>query len=379
MPTVNVNLTFSSDDGIPALFTDASGDGESIPSGVYDSGEGNPAGSMRFDAGANLDVWVARYYLGDFETFGVPSGATVDTITNWSVDAAHVETGTILGTHVLEAGLGMGGLIAEPGFTLLKQSGGTETSGDESWSTLTQVFSSDSGFPRASTELFYIFVGVKAHTGSDGATDTYYDNITFDINYSFGAGVTGSGVLQAQPATVAGYALLLPSGGTESIREPSQDDYRLIINGAPVLFTSFTVRRYPDAETARISLPRLFADLVVPSSAVTINIESYDVYGNLTVIDLFTGTLESYSASGNAITMQCAGVASYPENVVRDFGDVSYTYDDGNLFMYRARVDPRFYPGDIGMFGLRRIDVDKVVYTVDSLQAVMGLMSNGQV
>jgi len=227
-----------------------------------------------------------------------------------------------------------------------------------------------------------------------------YDNISFDITYTAGADSSGSGDLQSQPAQVsgsgsvefiayasgalqaqdaviAGYAQSLPSA-TEPAKANTADSYLLYADAVAVPLIQFTVRR-DTIETASITAPVVYEDLMAGATVISIDMVSTDDYGAETVTELFTGALDTYSTSRSGVVVNCLGAATWPANAVRDFGNVSFITDDANYNAYRASIDPRFYPGDVGMYGFRRINVNKVTFSVNRTQSFMELSNVGQV
>ena len=166
---------------------------------------------------------------------------------------------------------------------------------------------------------------------------------------------------------------------TEPVKEHTSDSFVLYADGVTVPLIQFTVRRNTLTEAASITAPAAFEDIMAAATVISIDMVAVDVYGAETVTELFTGSLDSYSTSRAGVLSNCLGAASWPANAVRDFGNVSYITDDANYYAYRSSIDPRFYPGDAGMFGLRQINVNRVTFSVNQNQAFMELSSVGQV
>jgi hypothetical protein len=374
MPTVNVSFSFSSDNGDAELFI--SNDDTVHSDGIYDGAVGNPAGSARFDTVVDGSGFEYKEFFRTFEQWGVPAGSIVTGVSNFVADRRYEETGTGNGDHY--AGAHCGGGTGFPGSLTIALFNPTAQNGDVAFETLPEGFNSQNLFPRPTTQQFYLTCEVSADLTGGNTAQTWFDNISFDITYTV-AGVTGSGVLNAQPATLSAYAQVLPGGVKQETREPSQDVYTLDVDGVVVPLVQFYISREATRETARIVVPLIFNGIVAMASALTINLESFDVYGVPTDIILFTGSLDTYQTTKRSTTANCVGAVSYPANAVRDFGDVSYKTDDGNYYSYRARVDPRFYPGDVGKFGVRQINVNRVTFSVTRYQAIMEISDIGQV
>ena len=398
MATVTVALSFSADDGEAEKYV-AETPPDTVADGVYDAAEGNPTGSVRFDVVANTNEFAVKSYDQNFEAWGVPPGAAIDSITNFSVDGAHFETGAANGTHSHGCAL----RIFKSGiWWSTKYNYTNSVSGDLAWSAIPQRTDSTSAFPCASTDLVRLRLEVDADIGAAGSAAVHFDNINFDINYTGGASgesgtgalqaqpaqvsgagtvkqfYSGSGALQAQPSVMSGYAQSLPSL-VEIAKENTADTYVLNADGQEVPLIQFTVRRNTASETASITSPVFYEDVISAAAVISIDMVSTDVYGTETVTGLFSGALNSYGTSRTSITASCSGAASWPANAVRDFGNVSYITDDANYNAYRAAVDPRFYPGDVGMFGLRRININRVTFSANQSQAFMELSDVGQV
>ena len=396
MATLSITFNFSSDNGDAELFV-AETPPDVVADGVYDAGEGNPAGSVRFDVAASTSEYAVKSFDQSFEAWGVPAGATITSITNWYCEGAHFETGASNGLHSHGVNLRVfNGL-----WWNTKYSYTNNLSGDTAWAQITNRTDSASAFPVASTALVRLRLEVDADIGVGGSAEVHFDNINFDINYTLPAAPTGTGALQAQSAQVAsegtvqqfysgtgalqaqsasmsGYAQTLPSL-VETTKQNTADNYVLYADGVSVPLLQFTVRRNTATETASITSPVLYEDIIAGATVISIDIVSVDVYGIETTTELFTGALDSYSTSRSGVISNCSGAASWPANAVRDFGNVSYITDDANYNAYRASVDPRFYPGDVGMYGLRRININRVTFSVNQNQAFMELSSVGQV
>ena len=391
MPTLTVTFNFSSDNGDAELFVN--GNAADFTEGFYDGAEGNPSGSLRFDT-----VWVfsdfqEKRISQTFEDWGVPSGSTITSVSNLAADAKRVEVGS-WGNYQAGVSLFHDGIYANYVFLW-------PLSGDLAWTALTADTPNLIRFPVPSTETLILNCDLDV-TDSGGTSVSYwYDNITFDINYTLGADSAGTGtlqaqaaevdgegsvefiayatgVLQAQDAVVAGYSQSLPSA-TQAIKVNTADSYILYADGVSVPLIQFTVRRNTAAETAAITAPVDFEDIIAAATVISIDMVSTDVYGTETTTELFTGALADYSTSRSGIISNCTGAASWPANAVRDFGNVSYITDDANYNAYRLSIDPRFYPGDVGMYGLRRININRVTFSVNQNQAFMELSSVGQV
>jgi hypothetical protein len=397
MPTLSIALSFSADDGEAEKFV-AETPPDDVADGVYDAAEGNPTGSVRFDVVASTNEFAVKSYDQTFETWGVPPGATIGSITNFSVDGAHFETGSSNGTHDHGCAL----RIFKSIWWSVKYNYTGALSGDLAWSAIPAKTDSSSVFPCASTALVRLRLEVDADIGAGGSAEVHFDNINFDINYTGGSsGEFGTGALQAQPAqvagegtvkqfyqgtgalqaqesTVAGYAQTLPSL-IETAKQNTADNYVLYADGVSVPLIQFTVRRDVTTETASITAPVDFEDIMAAAAVISIDMVSVNIYGAETVTELFTGALDSYSTSRSGVISSCSGAASWPANAVRDFGNVSYITDDANYNAYRLSVDPRFNPGDVGMFGLRRININRVTFSVNQSQTFMELSDVGQV
>ena len=376
MPTINVSLTFSSDDGEAEKFT--STDISKFADGVYDSGEGNPAGSVKFDIADNLTSGIgSKYYpnpfatQATFEDFGVPPGSTITTINNFTVDGAYFETNTN-GSHGLWIWLRVNNVtVRNRGLPALE-------TGNSPWQALILHTSIETEFPCASNTLFSVFARMLATTFATGTRAIYYDNINFDIEYTEPTGVSGTGALQAQPATMNGYAYSLPTT-VEPVKKATVDTYKLYIDGVEIPLIKFIIKRNTTTEIAEIIIPVLWEPELSAATNIVINMGLTNVYGVESVTQLFTGTLNSYSKSKFILLGICDGAAIYPANIIRNFDNVSYSTDDGNYYMYRLQVDPLFYPGDIGMYGTRRINVNRVTIYANQYQATMELSDVGQV
>ena len=376
MPIINVSLTFSSDDGEAEKFT--STDTSEFADGVYDGAEGNPAGSVKFDIARNLTGRTSSKYYPNpfatqatFEDFGVPPGATITTISNFTADGAYFETASD-GIHGLWIWLRVNNV------TVRNRGLPTLETGNSPWQALFSHVSIETEFPCSSNTVFSVIARLFATTFASGTSSIQFDNITFDIEYTEGADITGTGALQAQPATIDGHAYSLPTT-LEPVKQLTVDSYKLYIDGVEIPLIKFTVKRNTTTETAEIIVPLLWEPELAAATTIVINMESTNVYGVESITQLFSGALNSYSKSRNSLLALCDGAAVYPVNVIRDFDNVSYSTDDGNYYMYRLQVDPRFYPGDIGMFGTRRINVNRVTIYANQYQAVMEISDVGQV
>lgn len=397
MPTLSIQLSYSSDNGDAEKFV-AMTPPDDVADGVYDSGEGNPAGSVRFDVVANTSEFAVKGFEQSFEAWGVPPGATITSITNWSCDGAHFETGSLNGTH--DHGVNL--RIFKSIWWNVKYNYTGALSGDTAWSAIPPRVDSGSVFPVASTALVRLMCEVDADIGAGGSAAVHFDNINFDINYTGGSsGVSGSGALEAQPAEMAGEGIVkqfysgvgalqaqeatlsgfiqsLPSL-YETVKEKTVNEYELYIDGIKIPLIQFIIKRNATVETASIVVPLQWETELATTTVIVIDMRLTNVYGVESVTQLFSGTLIDYAKSAKELTGNCAGAASYPANAVRDFSNVSYSTDDGNYYMYRLQVDPRFYPGDVGMYGLRRININRVTIYVNQYQATMELSDVGQV
>ena len=375
MAIITVTLAFSSNDGEAEKFTGAT---TYYTDGIYDSAEGNPNGSVRFDAGNNLNNNLTSKYWPEpfatqqtFEDFGVPAFSTINTINNFVADGAHFNFGTGNTTHQIILWLRVENI------TCRVRALPALVSGDTAWTALTLNSTNETPFPAASTDHLAIVARLWSNTGVAGTSSTHFDNISFDIDYTETVSI-GSGALDAQQSLVSGYAYALPSTH-EIASENTLDNYILYADGVSVPLIQFTVRRNTAAETAAITAPVDFEDIIAAATVISIDIVSTDVYGTETTTEIFTGALADYSTSRSGIISNCTGAASWPANAVRDFGNVSYITDDANYNAYRLSIDPRFYPGDVGMYGLRRININRVTFSVNQNQSFMELSSVGQV
>ena len=395
MATLTITMDFSSDNGDAENFTSFSE--TDYLNGVYDSGVGNPAGSCRIDSAKVTTAFGRKFNFQSFEAWGVPAGATIDSITNWTIDGAYFETGASNGTNTIGGGLAAVSSLSSIRYNYTDP----PASGDWSWQTIPLVDTWDGDFPYASTDTLYIYLDADMNLGAGGAGSCHYDNISFDINYTTGADSIGTGAIQAQvakvsgsgdalmvayatgaiqaqDASVSGYSQSLPSV-IELVKVNTADSFILYADGVSVPLIQFTVRRNTATETAAITAPVDFEDIIAAATVISIDMVSTDVYGTETTTELFTGALADYSTSRSGIISNCTGAASWPANAVRDFGNVSYITDDANYNAYRLSIDPRFYPGDVGMYGLRRININRVTFSVNQNQAFMELSSVGQV
>ena len=397
MATLNISFTFSSDNGDAEDFVSFSE--ADYLNAVYDSGEGNPAGSSRIDSAKVTTAFGRKFNFKTFEAWGIPAGATIDSITNWTIDGAYFETGASNGTNFIGGGIAVGGSSSVVRYSYTDP----PALGDWAWQTIPLQDIWDGPFPAASTDNLFIFLDADMNLGAGGAGSSHHDNISFDINYTpLSPGETASGALQAQNATMSGVATVEPiiyaSGALqaqdaaisgfcqalpsvhETVASITQDVYLFDADGVTVPFIRFNVRREGANESAVITAPLEYKNILIAAAAVTINVQSFDVYGVETQFQLFTGTVDTFiTSSNNQITLNCTGAATWPANAVRDFANVSYNTDDGNYYSYRTKVDPRFYPGDVGMFGLRRININRVLFSVNEQQAFMELADIGQV
>jgi len=376
MPTINVSLPFSSDDGEAEKFT--STDTSEFADGVYDGSEGNPSGSVKFDIVDNLtNDFVSKYYpnpfatQATFEDWGVPPGSTITTINNFAADGAYLETHTN-GSHGLWIWLRVNNVtVRNRGLPSLD-------TGDTSWQALFLHTTTEAQFPCSSDTTFSVIARMLATTFATGTRAIYFDNIAFDIEYTAGADVQCDGELLSQPATMEGFAQVWPAT-TEQAKTQTLDYYTLTADGVEIPLLSFTVKRTASAETARIDCPVEFAAAIESATLIDIDITSTDNYGTTTNKTLFSGALDYHSTSKTRTSAVCIGDASWPARVIRYVENVSYINDDGSRFSFRAPVDPDFYPDFIGYYGLRRIDINSITYSVNETQSFMELADIGQV
>jgi len=395
MAVLNVTLDFSVNDGIAEEFTYALT--KTWTEGIYDSAEGNPAGSVRCDLITLTTNNQINTRTKTFEQWGVPAGATITNVNNLTADVKRTETGS---WGPWDAYVRI--YITAPSFVIIAERRENGISGARDWTAVPFQSQVGSFTPMASTDTLRASIQCNNDNVPTGtAASVYYDNINFDITYTlatvadsigtgalqsqdanmsgigFTANVLASGLLQAQDAVIAGYAQSLPSD-TEPAKANTADSYILYADAVVVPLTQFTVRR-DTTETASITAPVAFEDLMAGATVISIDIVSMDDYGAETVTELFTGALDTYSTSRSGVVVNCLGAATWPANAVRDFGNVSFITDDANYNAYRSSIDPRFYPGDVGMYGFRRINVNKVTFSVNRTQSFMELSDVGQV
>jgi hypothetical protein len=404
MTTLTITFDFSSDNGDAELFTEIWTDGGSTwPDGAYDGSEGNPSGSVTsavtYDGGytsGSSSIGITKT-LSDW---GVPSGATVTSIGNVQADVKVTFAGSSPWPGVcVQRGEDFSEIIQY-------KYPNTALSSDFSWGAVTPLQDDNDQSPYALTDNINICVDLSGSCGGSGDfIDFWYDNISFDIEYFAGTVVTGSGALQAQSATISGtgtsahviygtgslqalealidgYAYYLP-GVYETEKTHTSDSFTLTVDGTIIPLFGFTVTRTVGSDTAEVQVPLEYEAEITAAVALTIDITSVDVYGTVTVTELFTGAPDTSAPGYQArdrrkIRARGAGTPA-PTNAVREFGNVSYISDDANYFSCRTRIDERFYPGDVGMFGLRRINVNRVTFVVNSTQAFMELTDIGQV
>ena len=395
MPDIVVNLNFSTDDGIPALFGYIGLLTPNFPAtGTYDGTDGNPSGSITFATVSPADGGETYQYSQTLEGWGVPAGASVTNISLLTVDAKGESTGATF-NYYPSARLRLGSTLDYPSF---KESA-TAWNGNNAWEALTAEYGDTISYPIASTEVLNL--QVTAAAGGGTSHQMWYDNLIFTITYGAGADADGTGVLlaqaarvsgsgdarmvvyatgalQAQAASIAGYSQQLPSV-SEAIKENTSDVYSLLIDSVSIPMIKFTIRRNAETETALFSLPLMYEDIVSGGTVFEINLQSFDVYGAETNSQLFTGALDTFSTSIHFVDCTCSGLASWPANAVRDFGNVSYIGDDGNYNAYRCAVDGRFYPGDVGYYQRRRININRVTIVGNNQQVYMELANVGQV
>lgn len=376
MPTINVSLDFSTADGEAEKFT--SSITTYFSNGIYSSTEGNPAGSVRFDHSLGMSGrtaskrWPFPYASrATFEDLGVPVGATVTAVENFTGDFAYTETGSHPGNH------GMWIQLQVNDVTVRNNGLPAFFTGPLAWTTPGSLSSSDAEFPCASNTYCSLIARMYSQTGASGSAQSFFDNFSFDIVYGAGADVSGTGILLSPAASTLGYSQAWPAV-TEQAKPLTADSYSLIIDGLVLPLFGFTVTRKDNSETARISTPAEYASLIASATTLEIAMTSIDVYGNTTQNTLFSGSLDSYSKIGNLSEAYCIGAASWPVRKIRYFDHASYLSDDGNKLSFRAPVDPYFYPGFIGYYGLRRVDVNTIVYSVNQTQAFMELSNDGQ-
>ena len=394
MTDIVITLNFSTDDGVSELFDYISILTPDFPvEGTYDGADGNPSGSMTFYTATPADGGQTYRYTQTLEGWGVPPGAVVTNISLLTADAKGESTGATF-NYYPTAALRLGSGLGYPSY---KESS-TAWNGNHVWEALTAEYGDTISYPVAST--VDLSVEVVARAGGGTSHQMWYDNLIFTISYGAGADSSGTGALQAQAAfvsgegtakmvvyatgvlqaqapTISGYAQSLPSA-TEPAKANTADSYLLYADAVAVPLIQFTVRR-DTIETASITAPVVYEDLMAGATVISIDIVSMDDYGAETVTELFTGALDTYSTSRSGVVVNCLGAATWPANAVRDFGNVSFITDDANYNAYRASIDPRFYPGDVGMYGFRRINVNKVTFSVNRTQAFMELSDVGQV
>ena len=396
MAVLNVTLDFSADDGIAEEFTYPLT--KTWTEGIYDGAEGNPAGSVRCDLTTLTTNNQINTRTKTFEQWGVPAGATITNVNNLTSDVKRTEVGS---WGPWDAYVRI--YITAPSFIILAERRENGISGARDWTAVPFQSQVGSFTAMASTDSLRASIQCKNDNSPTGTSaSVYYDNINFDITYTvaavadsigtgalesqdaemsgagFAANVLASGVLQAQSSLMAGYSQSLPSA-TQAIKVNTADLFILYADGVSVPLIQFTVRRNTAAETAAITAPVDFEDIIAAATVISIDMVSTDVYGTETTTELFTGALADYSTSRSGIISNCTGAASWPANAVRDFGNVSYITDDANYNAYRLSIDPSFYPGDVGMYGLRRININRVTFSVNQNQAFMELSSVGQV
>lgn len=397
MPTTNISLIFSSDDGTAELFDAISGPLSGFPTeGTYDGSDGNPSGSVTFVMNAVADGTQVYGYTQTLEDWGVPAGSSITNISLLTVDAKGDTTGTDFDYYPAAA------LFLESPVSLWPSYkwGGAAWNGDHAWAALTTEDGDTITYPIASTVELTVQLEADAEVFFSDSHQVWFDNLLFSITYTAAADSTGTGALQAQDAvvsgtgtvktihrgtgalqaqtaTIAGYAQSLPPGEVAS-RAQTANTYILLVDGVQVPLINFTVRRDTAAETARIVSPVIFEAEIAAASAIVINMQATDIHGATTVTQLFSGTVDSYSTSGYLATGNCVGAASWPANTVRNFSDVSFIRNDEAVVAYRLAVDPLFNPGDVGMYGLQRINVNRVVFSVTETQAFMELSDLGQ-
>jgi len=394
MPVLNVTLDFSVDDGIAEEFTFPLTN--KFTDGIYDSAEGNPAGSVRCDLITLSTTNQTNARNKTFEQWGVPAGATITNVNNLSADVKRTETGT---WGPWDAYVRV--YITAPSFIVLAARREDGIVGARDWTAVPFLSQVGSFTPMASTDFLRVSILCNNDATPTGtAASVYYDNINFDVTYTdpvvadstgtgalqsqdakmegagFAADIIASGALQAQSAVIAGYAQSLPST-TEVAKKQSTDTFTLNIDGVSVPLISFTVKREVAKETARVVVPGTFEDILASAAAIAINLKSVDASGAETNTQIFSGTLDDFSTLDPLVTGNCSGAASWPASAVRYFENVSYYSDNGNGQIYRACVDASFYPGDVGMFGVRRINVTRVTISSNGQQSVMELSSFG--
>ena len=372
MTILNVSFDFSLNDGEAEKFT---GSTEFwIIDGAHDAIEGNPAGSVKFHAVGATATPQSKFYdrtpNTTYEDWGVPPGSTVIGLSNFTADNAHIQTAAIAPNVYTAA-------VVISGGTIVRHSNEPPIIGDRVWHTLPIVEVDDqSSFPVPSTDVCRLVLTILSGFTPGTTADAYFDNISFDIEY-VSAGVDGSGELQSQSASLSGVGLVT-AGPDVPVREPTEDIYTVSVDGFVIPLIRVVVVRENSRETARINVPLLFEGLISAASIITVNLEAFDVYGVSTTIELFSGVLDTHSTTRLMVVANCVGSALWPVNKVREFENVSYIADDSNYYAYRTRVDPLFSPGDVGMFGLRQIDVNRVTFSINEYSATMELADIGQ-
>jgi hypothetical protein len=395
MPVLSISLDFATDDGLAEEFRN--GNTSDFTEGFYEGSEGNPAGSVRFDTVHVFTDFQTKTESKTFEAWGIPAGATITGITDLIVDHKRIEVGTwdvwYAGAEVRASGTGR---------TIVGIDTGVGYTGSKDWFQVDQEWRQVGAISYASTELMWVTLYLDVTDVSGTSVGILYDNITFDITYtlpgpapditltgdlqaqdskiagvvSFGTPVPVTGDLQAQNSTMAGYLRSMPAT-TVAAKKPGTDTFSLNIDGVSVPLIKFTVKREAARETAQVVVPGTFEDILAAAAAIAINLQSFDVYGTETNIQLFSGTLDDFSTLDPYVTGNCSGAASWPATAVRYFENVSYFSDNGNGQIFRTGIDPDFNPGDVGMYGVRRINITRVTFSGNAQQSVMELSSFG--
>jgi hypothetical protein len=187
--TLTVTLDFSSDDGTAEEFVAYYG--SSWPDGSYDGSEGNPSGSVTSavsypDGGLTL-IGISK----TIEAWGVPAGATINSVGNLQADYKAHKTGSYAYPNYplaeLRKGTGLAPTI-EANYPPDPYEGAWDT-----WASLPNQDVSDQS-PYTTSTIIQVGIALDGTADVSGSgLQLWYDNITFDIDYTAGADVELSG------------------------------------------------------------------------------------------------------------------------------------------------------------------------------------------
>jgi hypothetical protein len=238
MTTLTVTLDFSSDDGTAENFVAVYSSGSVWPDGSYDGSQGNPSGSVTSTAtypthgGLTLLGWAQT-----LENWGVPAGATINSVGNLTAEyRAHISGYSADNYPVVSIRKGttiVGGTVIAANYPSDPYTGVFDT-----WASLPQQDIADLS-PYTTSTVVRVELYLDGTPTSGGTLQYWYDNITFDIDYTAGADVeidgssTLAGLSGSGTATFSGFvgrgastlAGLTPSDGTITFTDV---DVRLI-------------------------------------------------------------------------------------------------------------------------------------------------------